>query len=604
MSRFGSLLKQGIRTVAARQDKRIGIVQQEIAVETGFSEATVDYWCLGNIPSVQSCVEKLVRYCVEYGLLERQWARSMLTQAQHPTRSQLLQELFPESKPYVFLCYDRSSQADLDVALRVAQGLALDEIPVFFDSGQRVTESWSKLIEEELSKADLVIAFLSQTAVAGEVAPWELETIGELARQRLNQPRLLIVRLNYRASYPGSLAELLSDVEWTFWRNASDTPRLLEELRKAAFGRPLPVDRQLRDAFISEPSSPQPPLLQAQVKPASGRFEMLQGTMDPDSDFYIVRRSDAIAIDSVYGQGATITIKGARQVGKSSLLVRIAQEAKQLAQHVVYVDFQLLRASIDDPERFYRQFCALVGRGLGLSDQTDAHWQELLPNPMRCTDYFRDYLLPSVDGPVLLAMDEADSLFATDFRSDFFGMLRAWHNQRALEPIWKRLTLALVTSTEPYSFIDNLNESPFNVGEVLSLEDFSADQCAQLNRRYGSPLLPDEELRLMALLHGHPYLTQRALYLVASARISTAELFAQAGDDNGPFGDHLRSLVLRIGARPALLAALRQVYQEGSCLDQQLLFRLRGAGLVHEEGRRLLPRCQLYADFLKDRFDD
>ena len=30
-----------------------------------------------------------------------------------------------------------------------------------------------------------------------------------------------------------------------------------------------------------------------------------------------------------------------------------------------------------------------------------------------------------------------ERLFDTDFRSDFFGMLRSWHNQRATTPIWK-----------------------------------------------------------------------------------------------------------------------------------------------------------------------
>jgi hypothetical protein len=51
----------------------------------------------------------------------------------------------------------------------------------------------------------------------------------------------------------------------------------------------------------------------------------------------------------------------------------------------------------------------------------------------------------------MLAMDEVETVFDTAFRSDFFGMLRSWHNSRVpTSPAWIKLDLALVTSTEPY----------------------------------------------------------------------------------------------------------------------------------------------------------
>jgi len=105
-------------------------------------------------------------------------------------------------------------------------------------------------------------------------------------------------------------------------------------------------------------------------------------------------------------------------------------------------------------------------------------------------------------------MDEVDRLFNTDYRSDFFSMLRAWHNDRATSDIWTNLDLALVTSTEPYQLIDDLNQSPFNVGEILNLEDFTPAQVAELNRRHDNPLTNEEERRLVEVLGGHPYLTR------------------------------------------------------------------------------------------------
>ena len=167
-------------------------------------------------------------------------------------------------------------------------------------------------------------------------------------------------------------------------------------------------------------------------------------------------------------------------------------------------------------------------------------------------------------------------------------------------PIWKQLDLTLVTSTEPYQLIENLNQSPFNVGEVIDLSDFTLAEVAELNQRHRSPFTTEGVNRLMGLLNGHPYLTRRALYLVASGRLSVADLFAQATDAHGRFGDHLRYHLFRLHKQDALVQGLRQVIRNQSCQDEKVFFRLRGAGLVRREGKTEAPRCQLYADYFQE----
>lgn len=205
-----------------------------------------------------------------------------------------------------------------------------------------------------------------------------------------------------------------------------------------------------------------------------------------------------------------------------------------------------------------------------------------------------------IQEPLVLAMDEVESIFDTDFRSDFFGMLRGWHNRRATNRLWKRIDLALVTSTEPYQLIQNLNQSPFNVGQVIELDDFAPAQVADLNARHGAPLSARDEGRLDALLGGHPYLTRRALYLVAAGRTTAAELFDTAADERGPLGDHLRYHLFRLHGRPELARALLQVIRSGVCDDEHIFFRLRGAGLVRRAGRAVTPRCPLYASYFAE----
>jgi hypothetical protein len=151
--------------------------------------------------------------------------------------------------------------------------------------------------------------------------------------------------------------------------------------------------------------------------------------------------------------------------------------------------------------------------------------------------------------------------------------------------------------------IEDLNQSPFNVGRVLELDDFTAEQVNDLNQRYGSQLGLSDEKRLMNLLNGHPYLVRRALYLIANGRLSATELFATATEDRGSFGDHLRNHLFRLHRKKELVVGLRNVISYGTSNDPQVFFALRGAGLVRERGDIVVPRCQLYADYFRERLN-
>ena len=104
----------------------------------------------------------------------------------------------------------------------------------------------------------------------------------------------------------------------------------------------------------------------------------------------------------------------------------------------------------------------------------------------------------------------------------------------------------------------------------------------------------------MALLGGHPYLTRRALYLVASGQMAAASLFSDAAADRGPFGDHLRYHLFRMNDKKDLIQGLLQVIRNQSCPDERVFFRLRGAGLVRRDRQTVLPRCQLYAEYFQE----
>jgi hypothetical protein len=497
----------------------------------------------------------------------------------------------------IFISYKRNIEPDEPVATAVYEALS-KHYDVFIDRTMLVGAPWAKQIDEEIARADFLITFLSENAIQSEMVLAEIETAHRLGKESNGSPKILPVRLAYHAPFQYPLSAYLNPINWANWENHRDTPNLIVELMRAISGSELAHSGQ---AKIQAPSSR--PALTAPLPSAQPLcLDMPEGTISPDSKFYVERLTDLVALNAIKRQGGvTFTIKGPRQMGKSSLLIRTIEAAVNAGKRVVYLDFQIFdKAALANADVFFRQFCFWLSDELDLEDKTGKYWGLDIGNPMRCERYLSKYLLKELGCPLVLALDEVESIFETDFRTDFFSMLRAWHNNRAKERVWRLLDLALVTSTEPYQLIDNLNQSPFNVGEMIELKDFTPEQVADLNRRHGSPLNTEQRNKLMELLNGHPYLVRRALYLISGGRTSFDELLVNAANDRGPFGDHLRYHLFRLYGKDDLIQGLRQIIRHHSCNDEKVFFRLQGAGLVTREGGSELPRCRLYTDYFQE----
>jgi hypothetical protein len=161
--------------------------------------------------------------------------------------------------------------------------------------------------------------------------------------------------------------------------------------------------------------------------------------------------------------------------------------------------------------------------------------------------------------------------------------------------------MIMVISTEPYLLIDDVNQSPFNVGLQIILDDFDEAQVRHLNQEHGSPVSEAEFPYLLKLLGGHPYLTRMALYTMLSEQMPWTELTRVAVADQGPFGDHLRRHHWLLRDEPNLRAALKQVIEKSTCSDQLALFRLLQAGLIKGSGEFYTCRCDLYRMYLEDK---
>jgi hypothetical protein len=501
----------------------------------------------------------------------------------------------------VFISYKRSKEPDTPVATAVYESLRNDH-EVFIDTTIQVGEKWAERIQKAIKESDFLITILSAHSVNSEMVIAEIETAHHHGKT-YGHPAILPVRLNFNEPLVYPLSAYLNPLQWALWDTDADTPRLIAELKQAISGGKLLADSA---AAVTEPGKvgeQEIPTAFANIPRDLGSPE---GTMPHESPFYIERETDQEAMNALHEmQGVTITIKGPRQMGKSSLLTRLQADGKEKRMRTAFIDFQLIEnTSMESPNIFYQQFCSLLSWEFDVEDRTEEYWKNPLGQVQKTTNYLQRHLLKEIkDVQILLAMDEVERMFGSPFRSDFFSMLRSWHNNRARGGDWTRLNMALVTSTEPYQFIADLNQSPFNVGQVVELVDFILEQVSDLNHRHHRPLTGTQVKQLFDLLGGHPYLTRRALYLVASQRDTFTELLENACEDNGPFGDHLRNYLFRMGGQEKLKAGLMQIIKYQRCQDEHIFFQLRGAGLVKRVGDKVIPRNQLYADYFGRRMN-
>ena len=501
----------------------------------------------------------------------------------------------------IFISYKRNIEPDTPVATAVFEALR-KEHDVFIDQTLQVGEKWAERIQQAIKESDYLIIFLSEHSVLSEMVIAEVETAHHHGKSHDGKPAILPVRLAYDEPLVYPLSAYLNPLQWALWDKEADTPRLIAELQRAVSGGSLPD--KTTNAKAAVPTKEEVPTAFANIQPRD--LGSPEGTMPHESQFYIERDSDRDAMQALCEiKGVTITIKGPRQMGKSSLLNRLMVDGCGRGMKTAFLDFQMIENSaITNPDIFYRQFCSLLSWEFGVEDRTEEFWRNSLGQVKKTTNYLTRYLLKQLpDEQLLLAMDEVERMFPSSFRSDFFSMLRGWHNDRARDSELKRFNMALVTSTEPYQLIADLNQSPFNVGAIVELKDFTLDQVNELNRCHGDPLSKEQIAEVFELLGGHPYLTRKTLYLIAGKRSTLDAVVKDAGEDDGPFGDHLRNHLFRMSDHQELKSGLMQVIKHHRCADKHVFFRLRGAGLVRAVGNDVLPRNELYAEYFGKRLN-
>jgi hypothetical protein len=355
---------------------------------------------------------------------------------------------------------------------------------------------------------------------------------------------------------------------------------------------PTPVDK----AEISPPLPEFDPLILENMDSPGGALKIT----DP---FYVERDADKLIKKHIIKSGSTIIIRASHQAGKSSLLARGIHCASDRA-HIVHINLQGFEHNeLEIADTFYKHFAKILIKKLRITNSVvDEVWQEDLSPLSKLNDLVEEYIVYKIDRQVILAIDEADRLLFSPFRNDFFGLMRTWHNNRAIEERWNKVNVVLVISTEPDALISSFHQSPFNVGLNIYLDDFNWAQVYMLNKMHGSPVQDDDFETFFELIDGHPYLTREALYLLVSEGWTFRRLLQDAAKDHGPFGNHLRRQFSILLNDQHLQRTFAMIRQQNRCGDEIAISRLLQAGLIKGKGDLYYCRCGLYNRYFVGRF--
>lgn len=505
----------------------------------------------------------------------------------------------------ILLSYYQGTDPDKSLAIELETALNANGYEVFIaDSSLRMAKDGLLEIGKELNQCGYLLLLLSSFAAGSEMVTEEVRMAKALRDTRSNNmPWILPIRMNCPLNLLNhDLRGYLQGMPQYEWHSPDDSVAIAQTILDfLASGYEAQTVGGVENVLYPSPYSltpNHPP--QPVAEP-----ELPRGQVELASAFYVERLGiDDRCYEAIAKPGALIRIKAPRQMGKTSLMARILHRASNLGYRAVPLSFQLADSKVfTDLEEFLRWFCAVVALELQLPDRLTDIWSGLFGSKVSCKSYFERYLLTHITEPLVLGLDEVDRVLQyPELAADFFGLLRAWHEEAKNREIWRKLRLVVVHSTEVYVPMD-INQSPFNVGLPIELPEFKTQQVQDLAHRHGLAWGTTDVEQLMAMVGGHPYLVRLALYHIARKEMTLPQLLETAPTDGGLYSDHLRRHLWNVSRHPELATALNKVVTEDSPVQLESMqgFKLHSMGLVHLQGNEVTPRCNLYRQYFRVR---
>jgi hypothetical protein len=332
----------------------------------------------------------------------------------------------------------------------------------------------------------------------------------------------------------------------------------------------------------------------------AAQSEFPGGPLAPDAPSYIERSTiESMAYREVLKPGGLVRIKAPQQSGKTSLVLRLAEQSRSNGLIPIMVSLQSADQRVFyNLNDFLRWLCIHISRQLNLEPQLDEYWDEESGHKSSCNAYFQMFLLEKIETGMVLIFDEVTPIFEyPELAQDVLPLFRIWHELAAQSKVWQKLRLVVVHNTEIYVSL-KLNQSPFNVGLPIELSEFTAEQVLSLAQRY--EIESDISESLIQLVGGQPYLIQLAFYWLQND-LSIEQLLSEASKTSGIYSNHLQRQWNRLQQNPHLMDAFKQILLGAETMQVGTItaYKLESLGLIRRVGNQLVVRYKLYQQYFE-----
>lgn len=347
------------------------------------------------------------------------------------------------------------------------------------------------------------------------------------------------------------------------------------------------------------------------------------GSLPEAAPTYVWRKADRDLYNYLHA-GTFCYVLNSRQMGKSSLRVQTMRRLQEAGVACAAIDLTQIISPDITRSQFYASITSTLAKSFNLLPKISDfnHWwreYELLPAIQRLDRFIKEVLLKHpllLEKSIVIFLDEVDSVLRLPFPvNDFFGLIRACHENRAYQPEYNRLTFAILGVASPSDLIrDNTHGPPFNFGQAIELNGFQFNEARPLAQGLKVKSRNYKKLLEAVLLWtgGQPFLTQKVCKLIIDAedspirgkeaewveKLVRSRLIENWDSHDEP--EHLRTIrerLCRSGKRSNRLVKLylQILQQDGIAADdtpQQMELRL--SGLVAKQQGQLKVRNRIY----------
>ena len=342
------------------------------------------------------------------------------------------------------------------------------------------------------------------------------------------------------------------------------------------------------------------------------------GSLEYEHPTYVKRQADSELYASLIA-GEFCYVLNSRQMGKSSLQVQTMKRLREKAGFKCMA-IDLTDIGSETSDYWYFGIISELVRGGALLRKVDSDswWQQrqLLSPSQRFSQFIEDVLLTEISQNIVIFIDEIDSILSLKWKDDFFLLIRACYNKRAMNSEYKRLTFCLLGVATPADLIRDKDRTPFNIGKAIDLTGFTFEEARPtlipgLMGERSEEISEEILAEVFNWTNGQPFLMQKLCQLMvyqSASRTSDVQDLVQkyvidnweAHDEQEHFKTIRRRLLLDYQDRTALLLGIYQQIithpEQKICADNSLdQRRLQLSGLVVKRDGYLKVYNPIYA---------